>query len=111
MCSSDLVSFNNANALPNKFFECLHAGIGVVVGPSGDMARLVREFGCGRVSESFSPVDVARVLESLDAPAVEEIKSRASSAAAALSAESAANVLRERLRSALSRNPAGAPHR
>jgi glycosyltransferase involved in cell wall biosynthesis len=102
LCILEDVSFNNANALPNKFFECLHAGIGVVVGPSGDMARLVRSHGCGLVTPSFAPADIARALASLDSAGIASIKSATRPAAASLGAASAAEVLRGCLCSALS---------
>jgi glycosyltransferase involved in cell wall biosynthesis len=108
LCILEDVSFNNANALPNKFFECLHAGIGVVVGPSGDMARLVREHGCGLVTPSFSPKDIAEALASLDAGSIASMKSATQGAASALGANSAAEVLRACLRTAFSGPPGAA---
>jgi len=107
LCILEDVSFNNANALPNKFFECLHAGIGVVVGPSGDMARLVRDHGCGLVTPSFAPADIAEALASLDSAGIASIKSAAQRAAASLGAAAAAEVLRDSLRSALTGGMAG----
>jgi len=105
LCILENVSFNNANALPNKFFECLHAGIGVVVGPGGDMARLVRAHGCGRVTPSFAPAEIARALAALDTAEIVAMKSAATDAATVLGAEAAAQTLRACLREALSPAP------
>lgn len=60
-------SYNNRVALPNKLFDFIAAGLAVCVGPSPAMAELVRQSGCGCVSPSFEPRDVAETLNSLDA--------------------------------------------
>lgn len=41
------ISVNMDNALPNKFFEYLRAGVPVIVGPTAEMARLVGKYSCG----------------------------------------------------------------
>ncbi len=59
------VNYNNESALPNKLFDFINAGLAVCVGPSPEMARLVREHGCGVVAPSFDPADVAATLNAL----------------------------------------------
>lgn len=67
--------------LPNKFFEFVHAGLAVATGPSPDMARIVREFGCGVVADDFRPESLARALSTLSAESLARMKSGARSAA------------------------------
>ncbi len=80
-------SFNNEHALPNKFFEFVQASLGVVIGPSPEMAALVRRHKLGAVAEDFSPRSLAKVLNSLDKAAVEEFKRNSHEAAALYNAE------------------------
>ncbi|HKX82823.1 MAG TPA: hypothetical protein VJL58_01270, partial [Pyrinomonadaceae bacterium] len=44
-------NFNNQYALPNKFFEFVQARLAIVVAPSPEMARIVRERDLGVVAE------------------------------------------------------------
>jgi hypothetical protein len=40
-------NFNNAHALPNKFFEFVQARLGIAIGPSPEMAHLVKLYELG----------------------------------------------------------------
>ncbi|WP_130013955.1 glycosyltransferase [Serinicoccus sediminis] len=76
------VNFNYANALPNKIFDFVQARLGVVVGPTPDMADLVREHRLGLVTEGF---DAAAVRAAVLAAVGSDVAAwkRASHAAAA----------------------------
>lgn len=80
-------NFNQAYALPNKIFEFVQARLGVAIGPSLEMARLVNEYGFGVVSESFEPRDLASRLMALSAEDIERFKVAAHNAALELSYE------------------------
>lgn len=80
-------NFNYANALPNKLFEFVQARLAIAIGPSPEMARIVRRFDCGVVAGSFSPADLASSLDALSAERIEEMKIRACEAAPALAHE------------------------
>lgn len=54
------VNFNYANALPNKIYDFVQARLGVIVGPSPDMADLVRGHRLGLVADGFESDDVRR---------------------------------------------------
>ncbi len=82
-------------ALPNKLFEFVQARLAVVVGPSPEMAAVVREHGLGKVTSDFSPESLADTLGALDAQAVAEHKQAAHRAAAVLNADAAASVVRD----------------
>lgn len=80
-------NFNYRYALPNKLFEFIQARLAVAVSPSPEMARVVRETGCGVVSRDFSPQAMAEVLRTLDRERIEAYKRRSHEAARELSAE------------------------
>lgn len=80
-------NYNNAYAMPNKFFEYVQARLGLVIGPSPEMAATLSRFGLGVVSEDFSADAVARALDMLSAEDVDRFKAAADSAARELSAE------------------------
>jgi len=86
-------NFNYRNALPNKFFEFIQARLAVAIGPSPEMARLVRQYGCGVVSERFDPGSLARELGKLDAAGIGSMKQRSHAAARELCFEKTAPVL------------------
>lgn len=82
------VNFNNKWALPNKFFDFVQARLGLVIGPSPEMARLVREHELGYVASDFTVDALVDALKKLDAEQVRRFKSNSHQAAHELSAES-----------------------
>lgn len=58
-------TFNIARSVPNKLFEFLQARLAIAVGPSPDMAAIVREHNLGIVSDDFSPQAMAKCLNAL----------------------------------------------
>lgn len=81
------VNFNNTWALPNKFFDYVQARLGLVVGPSAEMAEYVTRFGVGAVAVDFTPASLADVLDRLTPEVVDGYKAAAHAAARELSAE------------------------
>ena len=65
------ININAEYALPNKFFDFVQARLAHAVGPAPEMARLVREYGLGVVSEDFSVESFTAALRTLDADAVQ----------------------------------------
>jgi hypothetical protein len=86
-------NFNNRMALPNKFFEFVQARLAVAIGPSPEMAALVREYDCGVVSADFTPRSIAASLNGLDARRIAHYKARSAFAARELCFEHNAAVL------------------
>lgn len=80
-------NFNNKFALPNKFFEFIQARLAIAIGPSPEMARIVRKYNCGIVSESFEPKLLAKNLNYLDKQKIEYYKKQSAKAAFELSQE------------------------
>lgn len=87
------VNFNYEHALPNKFFEFVQACLGIAIGPSPEMASLLRIYQCGVVSDSFSARSLASSLQRLDASAVAAFKNASHAAVAELSYEHDGKVL------------------
>ncbi|UYO98167.1 glycosyltransferase family 1 protein [Microbacterium sp. M28] len=81
-------NFNNAAALPNKLFEYAQARLGVIVGPSPEMARYVRELGFGAVTEGFTAEHLSAVVDALTPERVLAWKQAAHENAVSLSAQS-----------------------
>lgn len=81
------VNVNYRWALPNKLFDFVQARLGVVVGPSPEMAELVRQEGFGVVADDFTAAGLARVLDTLTPESVEALKQRSDEIAAPLSSE------------------------
>ena len=66
--------FNVTYNLPNKFFEFIQAGLMVAIGPSPDMAAIVRQYHCGVVADSFSIQSMADLLSQLSVIEINEAK-------------------------------------
>ena len=81
------LTFNYLNTLPNKFFDFVQARLGIVVGPSPEMAALVREHGLGVVTADFTAQSLARALDELTPETVEGHKAASHAVARGLSAE------------------------
>jgi glycosyltransferase involved in cell wall biosynthesis len=61
---------NHRLALPHKLFDCMLAGLPVVVPTfAEEVAAVVREAGCGEVVDSADPADVAAAIGRLADPA------------------------------------------
>ena len=86
-------NFNHSHALPNKFFEFVQARLAIAIGPSPEMASLVRKHGCGIVSESFEPKNLADALNKLSAIDVQSLKGASHKAAKELCFEKNGQVI------------------
>lgn len=81
------VNFNYEWTLPNKFFDYVQARLGLVVGPSPEMAREIEARGIGAVSADFTAAGFAEVLNSLTPELVTEWKAASAACAWELSAQ------------------------
>lgn len=81
------VNPNYAAALPNKLFDFVQARLGVIVGPSPEMAAVVTEHGLGAVTGDFSAEAFTAVLDELTPETVNGWRQAAHGAARELSAE------------------------
>lgn len=81
------LTFNYLNTLPNKFFDFVQARLALVVGPSPEMAALVREHRLGVVTGDFTAQSLARALDDLTPEAVARYKAASHAVARDLSAQ------------------------
>lgn len=80
-------NFNYKMALPNKFFDFIQARLGIVVGPSPEMAKLVKKLENGEVTDGFEVEDLVKVLDNLSLDEVERWKQASNNATEDVSAE------------------------
>ncbi len=97
-------SFNNIHMLPNKFFEFIQARLGIVIGPSIEMAPIVKEHNLGVVVGDFTPQTMAYELNQLTPERIVCFKQNADKAAKLYNAEASMDTLKNVLRRALERN-------
>ncbi len=87
-------SFNSLHALPNKFFDFVQSGLGVIVGPSPEMARLTTRHDLGLVLPDFEERTLRSALTGLNPDQVSGWKASACGAASQLSGSAQAEDLR-----------------
>lgn len=83
---------NSRFALPNKIFDFIQARLGLIVGPSPEMAAVVRQTRTGAVTDGFTAEDLTRVLDGITPEVVAGWKTAAAAAAHEWSAESVEHV-------------------
>lgn len=89
------INFNYRWALPNKLFDFVQARLGIIVGPSPEMARIVERHGLGVVAGGFTADDLAREIDALTPERVAGWKAASDRAAVELSSETQVRVWRD----------------
>ncbi|MGI9191232.1 MAG: glycosyltransferase [Chitinophagaceae bacterium] len=90
-------SFNNAIALPNKLYEFIQAKLAVAIGPSPEMARVVREHQVGMVANDFSAKALADMIRTQTPTQWATFKANAEQAAQKLSAEQYHHIFKDHI--------------
>lgn len=85
-------NFNNRWALPNKFFDYVQARLGLIIGPSAEMQRILDAHRLGAVADDFGTDALTRVLDSLTTEHVTAWKARSEAVARELSSETQVEV-------------------
>jgi len=80
-------NFNNQWALPNKLFDYVQARLGVLIGPSPEMAERVEQYGLGAIADAFTAQALAERIRQLTPAAVAAFKDAAHRHARELSSE------------------------
>lgn len=80
-------NFNYRWALPNKLFDYVQARLGVIVGPSPEMAEYVRRYGLGVVTADFQAPALTDAVDAMTVADVARWKAGAASSAHELSSE------------------------
>ncbi len=91
------INFNHEHALPNKFFEFIQARLAVAIGPSPEMAALVKKHACGLVASSFEPIALAQMLNTLKPEDIRLYKNAAHAAAAHLNFDADSRTLSQEI--------------
>lgn len=81
------VNFNYANTLPNKLYDFIQARLGIVIGPTPEMALIVNKYKNGIVSSDFTPKSLSVRLNQLTTAEIQEFKLNSAKAARDLTAE------------------------
>lgn len=79
-------NFNNHFALPNKLFEFIQARLAIAIGPSPEMAKIVKQYNLGIVADDFSPKTFAKILNEITPEKMTEFKLNAEKASKILNA-------------------------
>jgi len=87
------INFNYENTLPNKLFDFIQGRLGVAIGPTPEMAEIVRHYRNGIVSDDFTPEGLANKLRPLTSSEVSDFKERSGIAASELNAEKNAVII------------------
>ena len=93
----DSGGFNNRMALPNKLFEYIQGRLAVAIWPSPEMARIVKQYNCGVVSDEFTIESMAEVLNNLSTEDIQRFKQKSHQAASTLCAETNRQILLEKV--------------
>lgn len=80
-------TFNLKWCLPNKFFDFVQARLGVIIGPSPEMARFIDDYGFGATADDFTAEALTRVLDDLTPEGVAAWKQASHDCADELSGE------------------------
>jgi hypothetical protein len=94
------VNFNYENTLPNKLFDFIQARLGISIGPTPEMAEIVRTYKIGVIADDFTAKSLAAKLNALTTEDVNNFKKNSAIAATELNAEENAkkiNVLLNRV--------------
>lgn len=85
-------TFNLKWCLPNKFFDFVQARLGVIIGPSPEMAAFIERYGFGAIAEDFTAEALTDVLDDLTPARVDTWKQASHAHARELSGEVQARV-------------------
>lgn len=81
------VNFNYRWTLPNKFFDFVQARLGLIIGPSPEMASVLADGGFGVITQNFEASSLAMTIDSLTHDQIIAMKEASHAAAHGLSAE------------------------
>lgn len=87
-------NFNNKYALPNKFFEYIQGRLAIAIGPSPEMAKIVKKYELGVVNDDFQPSKMAELIQNLTADMINRYKKNSHNASKILSADNNMQLLK-----------------
>jgi hypothetical protein len=90
-------NFNNANALPNKFFEFIQSRLAIAIGPSPEMSTILHKEKNGLVAEDFIPKSLAMMLNNLATEEIDRMKENSNKLATILNAKANMEILHQEI--------------
>jgi hypothetical protein len=87
------INFNYENTLPNKLFDFIQGRLGVAIGPTPEMAEIVKQYSNGVIADDFTPLSLAKQLTPLTAAQIAAFKTQSAIAARDLNAEKNAIII------------------
>ncbi len=90
-------NFNNANALPNKFFEFIQSRLAVLIGPSPEMAKIVQHYSLGWVVPDFHPQSFSKILNALTSEEIQQYRLNSAKASVKVNSEENMKMLQEEI--------------
>lgn len=93
---------NTLHMLPNKFFDALFSGVGVIIGPSPAMQPIVERYQCGVVVPSFDPKEVGAALNAITPESLAAIHDGAARASQAINYDTESRKILASIRECLS---------
>ncbi|WP_170126806.1 glycosyltransferase [Helicobacter anseris] len=67
-------NFNNANAMPNKFFEYIQARLGIITTPLPSLSSFISKYHIGKMSQDFSKESLVHTINTLDTKEIKNFK-------------------------------------
>ena len=101
-----VLQMNHVYSLPNKFFDFIMAGLGIVVSPLPSMMEVITANGIGKISSSQTAADMAAMLNALSVEEINEFKRNSLKLAKVFNAEREMDKLLQIYRSLLDEQPA-----
>ncbi len=92
-------NFNNANALPNKFFEFIQSRLAIAIGPSPEMSKIIESNQIGVISSDFTPKSLAQQLNKLSISDIDRMKKNTDILANSLNADANMLILKQEIQS------------
>lgn len=89
------INFNYANTLPNKLFDFIQARLAIAIGPTPEMAEIVRLYRNGIVAPDFTAESLAALLNKMSMEQLRQFKQQSAIAAQELNAEKNEEILLE----------------
>ncbi len=87
-------NFNNENSLPNKFFEFIQARLALAIGPSPQMAKIVKRHDLGVIADKFNPRSLASQLNRLSDDDIQRYRQNSHRVAREYSGDATCQILR-----------------
>lgn len=92
-------NFNYKFALPNKFFEFVQSRLGIISGPSPEMAKLINQYDLGIVTDNFEANHIAKNINETTSEQFTKWKLNSHLAAKELSSDKNKSILLEQIKS------------